>query len=279
MMRLRHIAAVLGIALGAVAGGGCIRGGQAPVSDLGTACAAACERRLVPRTVELLEELAGIHLGREQQAARLEAAGRQDYSGNDAESDPRFNRLREAELCPLMLFSSRPGETLETRLEPPVREMLSFEQRVLWAKFALLKPRPAEDRERRECVLALELTTGWTPERIEAFDFSSLPVPEKGHRTVALYGENISALLRSAAALLLLDPHGAPPDRTSLAAKMDELAAGRVALAVHYLRNAEAAYAAAPGPETLAKWRIADARYAFEKSIPRCMGGDKWNLN
>ena len=278
MMSLRHIASLLCLAvLGAVCG--CRTGQDAPPSDLGAACRAACARRLVPRTVELLEELAGIHLGREQQAARLAAAGREDYSRNTAENDPRFNWLLEAELCPLVLFSSRTGETPEKRIEPAVREMLDFEQRVLWAKFDLLRSRPADDRERRECVLALELTTNWSPERIEAFDFSSLPVPEKGHRTVAFYGVNITATLRTAAELLLLDPQGTPPAPASLAAGMDELGAGRVALAVHYLRNAEKEYAAAPGPETLAKWRIADARYVFEKSIPRRMCGDKWKLD
>ena len=72
---------------------------------------------------------------------------------------------------------------------------------------------------------------------------------------------------------------GMPADRAAIAAKMDELAAGRVALAAHYLRDAEATYAARPGPETLEKWRIASARHIFEKSIPRCMGGEKWDLN
>ena len=270
----RHIAILFCVAAFC---GGCLSS-DPPPSDLGTACHAACERRLVPRTVELLEELAGIHLGREQRATRLEAAGRETYSGNTAENDPRFNWLREAELCPLMIFSSRQSETPEKRMEPAVREMLLFEQRVLWAKFASLQPRPADDRERRECVLALELTTGWAPARIEAFDLSSLPVPEPGHRTAALYGVNISAVLRTAAELLLLDPQGAPPDRKLLASKMDELCLGRRALAVHYLRDAEAAYAAAPDAAALEKWRIADARYILEHSIPRCMGGDRWEL-
>ena len=277
----RHIAIGFCIALGAVCGG-CLRH-EAPPSDLGAACRAACDRRMVPRTVEQLEELAGIHLGRGQQAARLEAASGEDYSGNTAENDPRFNRMLEAELCSLMVFSSRQGETLERRIEPAVREMLCFEQRVLWAKFALLKPRPAEDRERRECILALELTTGWSPERIEAFDFSSLAVPRAmAKRSVgsgdAELGEKVRTALRTAAELLLLDSQTAP-ERAMIAAKMEELRTARVALAEHYLRSAEAAHAAAPGAETLRKWRIAAARCAFEKSIPRCMGGDKWNLN
>ena len=278
-MLSRNIAAVFCIALGAVFWGGCIGREDTPISDLGTACRAAYDRRLVPRTVELLEELAGIHLGREQQAARLEAAAGEDYSGSNAENDPRFNWLLEAELCPLVVFASKSGETPEKRMEPVVREMLLFEQRVSWAKFALLKSRPADDRERRDCILALELTTGWTPERIEAFDFFSLPVPEDGMRTAALCGANITAVLHTAAELLLLDPQGTPPDRALLAAKMNELSVGRIALALHYLRSAETAYAAAPGPETLLRWRIADSRYAFENSIPRCMCGDKWNFN
>ena len=275
MTLLRHIAFLFCVA--AVCGG-CFST-EPPPSDLGSATQAACGRRLAPRTVELLEELARIRLGRERQALRLAAAGRTDYSGSTAENDPRFNWLLEAELCPLMLFSSRKGETPEEYMEPAVREMLLFEQRVLWAKFASLRPRPADDRERRECVLALELATGWAPERIEGFDFTSLPVPEAGKRTAALYGANISAVLRTAAELLLLDPQGTPPDRKLLAAKMDELSLGRKALALHYLREAEKAYAAAPGAENLEKWRIADARYIFENSIPRCMCGDKWDLN
>ena len=103
-------------------------------------------------------------------------------------------------------------------------------------------------------------------------------MPEAGKRTAAT-GADIAAALRTASALLLLDPQAASPDRAAIAAKMDELSAGRVALAEYYLRAAEAAYAARPGPETLEKWRIASARYSFEKSIPRCMGGDKWDLN
>ena len=59
-----------------------------------------------------------------------------------------------------MVLSLGQNETPEKRMEPVGREMLLFEQRVLWAKFAALKERPADDRERRECVLALELTTG-----------------------------------------------------------------------------------------------------------------------
>ena len=259
--------------------GGCLRPDPPPASDFGAACHAAYERRLVPRTVELLEELAGIHLGRAHQATRIAAAARADHSGSTAGNDPRFNYLREAELCTLMIFSTRQSDPPEKRMEPAARAMLLFEQHVQWAKFALLKPRPADDRERRECVLALELTTGWTPERIEGFDFTSLPVPEPGERTAALFAVNISAVLRTAAELLLLDPQGAQIDRAALAAKMNEASLGRKALAVHYLRDAEAAYAAAPGPETLEKWRIARARYDFENSIPRCLCGDKWDLN
>ena len=60
---------------------------------------------------------------------------------------------------------------------------------------------------------------------------------------------------------------------------METLRAARTALAEHYLRNAEKAYAAAPGAETLSRWRIALARHIFENVIPRRMGGEKWDLN
>ena len=279
MIRWRHIIPACGIALAAVFCGGCIQPETPQVSDLGSAVAAAGERRLVPRTVELLEELAGIHLGKEQQSARLEAAAGGDYSGSTAENDPRFNWLLEAELCTLMVFSAKPDETLEKRLSPVVREMLDFEQRVLWSKFAWLKERPAGDGERSECVLALELTTGWEPARIGEFRFSSLPTPETWRRTAGSVGADIRAVLRTAAELLLLDPQGNAPDRVMIAAKLEELRVGRAALAEHYLRNAEKAYAAAPGAETLAQWRIAAARYIFETSVPQCLGMRRWKLD
>ena len=279
MIRWRHIIPAVGIALGALFCGGCIRPETPPVSDLGSAVAAAGERRLVPRTVELLEELAGIHLGKERYSARLEAAAGSDYSGSTAENDPRFNRLLEVELCTLMVFSAKPGETLEKRLSPVVREMLDFEQMVLWSKFDRLKGRPAGDGERGECVLALELTTGWEPARIGEFRFSSLPVPETWKRPAGSVGADLRAVLRTAAELLLLDPQGNAPDRAMTAAKLEELRIGREALAEHYLRDAEKAYAAAPGAETLARWRIAAARYIFETSVPRCLGMLKWKLD
>ena len=252
---------------------GCVSERPPEVSDLRTAVAAACERRLVPRTVELLEELAGNHLGRERLAARLEAAANDDCRGRTAENDPRFNWLLEAELCADMVFSV-PGETaLEKRMEPVVRGMLRFEQRVLWAKFALLKERPAEDRERRECVLALELTTGWEPARIEAFDLASLELPEPGSVTAKPVRGDASAALRPAAELLLIDPRESEAKRELIAARLAEIRSGRVALAERYLCDAEAAYAARRDAASLAAWRIARARCDFESQTRAAWNG------
>lgn len=253
---------------------GCVSECPPEVSDIRTAVAAACERRLVPKTVELLEELAENHLGRERLAARLEAASNDDCRGRTAENDPRFNWLLEAELYADMVFSA-PGETTpEKRMEPVVRGMLRFEQRMLWAKFASLKERPADDRERRECVLALELTTGWDPARIETFDLASLEVPERGGvgSAKAVRGD-ASASLRAAAELLLVDPQESEAKRELISAKLVEIRSGRVALAVKYLRAAEAEYAAKRDSASLAAWRIAKARCDFESQARGAWNG------
>ncbi len=244
-----------------------------PPADFHSACASAFQRRGLPRTVELLEQLAGRHAGRERQLARLNSATAEEFRGLTAENDPRFMWALEAECCVRMLLLPEPAQAggMEARMEPVALRLLEFEQAVWWAKFAACRDNGPTDREREECLLALALTTGWEESRIVSFDFSTLPLPEGEMRTeeqAADVPDPGAAVIASAAELLRLSGSALVPE---LAGTKDKLAISRqarIALASRYLRDAERGWRENPSAATLSSWRIARARYLLESALP-----------
>lgn len=260
--------AVLGAAVSLFVAG--CRVPEAPRTDLAAACAAAAERRKLPRTVELMETLADRHVGRERQLARLAAAEREDFSAFSAENDPRFMWALEVCCWAELMFLPPPSATAgpETRMEATALRLLEFEQAVWWAKLASLAEAPASDPDKEACLLALELTTGWSRARIGAFDFSSLPRPGSEARSVSgEAGDPGKRVVTTAAELLTLASQIPPPERGAVEEKIAELNRARRALARHYLAAADRRRRSSPDPAALAQWRIARARLRLENSL------------
>ena len=263
-----HFAPVLTAALLLCAVAGC-RTAPPPRSDLDTACRAAVERRLAPRTVELLESLADRHVGRERQLARLESAVSEDFRRFGAADDPRFVWAHEVECyARMVLLPDASGAAPATRLEPVARRLLEFEQHLEWARLAACGDAAAE---REAPIIALRLATGWNEERILAFDFSSLPEPENSAPAALPAQGNIAELgaqlsRRTAELLTLCGDAAAKP--ATVEAVLRRSAEARVALAAGYLSRALARWRQEKSPAALAAWRIARARYDLEKSFP-----------
>jgi len=259
------------LALAAVLAAGCsgCRTAPAPRNDLKTACRTAVERRLTPRTVELVEALADRHVGRERQLARIEAAVTEDFRRFGAADDPRFVWAHEVECYARMLhLPAASGAAPAERLIPAARCLLKFEQQSNWAKLALCRDSAAE---REGAVLALRLATGWSEERILDFDFSSLPEPESSEAELPAPG-NLAELgaqtaRRAAELLTLCGDTEAKPETVKAALRRS--AEARIALAECYLNRARQRWRQERSPAALAEWRIADARYELEKSFPK----------
>jgi len=251
--------------LGGVAG--CRSTQQQPTHDtFDRVCRVAEERRLLPRTYELLESLADRHVGRERQLARLETAITEDFSRFDAADDPRFVWAHEVESYARMLYLPPEGDVSPaTRMRPAARRLIRFEQTVNLARLAAV----GSAAEREQVLLALRLATGWQDERILGFDFSSLPVPE--NLPVAESSGTPDAcgaqLVRLSAELLALCGRVDIP--TSVVEReLAKLRDARVALAESYLARAVREWRDGETPARLAAWRIAAARRELERDFP-----------
>ena len=230
-------------------------------------CRVAEERRLLPRTYELLESLADRHVGRERQLARLETAITEDFSRFNAADDPRFVWAHEVESYARMLYLPPEGDVSPaTRMRPAARRLIRFEQTVNLARLAASGDSAAE---REQLLLALRLATGWPDERILGFDFSSLPVPEslpvaESSGTPDSCG---AQLVRLSAELLALCGRVDIP--TSVGEKeLAKLRDARIALAESYLARAVREWRDGETPARLAAWRIAAARRELERDFP-----------
>lgn len=241
--------------------------------DLASACRAAVELRLDPRTFELLSNAADRVVGYERQLARLKSAEKEDLRRFGAADDPRFVWAHEAECCVrlMLLASESPQADPEVGMKQAARKLLEFEQAVAWARLAACMERRRGDAELDAALLTLRLSTGWPEERILGFDFSSLPEPGKPpefafpERGTA---ECAAETLRATESLLLLAGRSPRPEPKEVAAALARVRNARIALAESYLRLALRQLAAGRGPAALAAWRIAMARYELEKSFP-----------
>lgn len=259
---------VPGVALAASLFSGCFSPGIER-ADLDAAVTSAIERRAVPRTVEFLERLADRQVERERQLAQLAAAEREEFTDFTAENDPRFMWALEAECWARVIFNPDPAGP-EALISPTARQLLEFEQSVLWAKLDMLRRDPAAERERAGCLLALGMTTGWSEDRLARFDFSSLPKPEPKVEEQSEPREDAEdpgkALVMLAAELLVLSAQ-APPPREEIESHLTKLSAARIALAKRYLDKAEKRLREAPDDAAVAEWRIARARYRLERAV------------
>ena len=243
---------------------------EAERTDLESACAAVVERRTLPRTAEFLEALADRHVARERQLARLAAAEKEDFGNYDAKDDPRFMWALEVECWAELLLLPQPVPPVSApeRTAPVVKKLLAFEQSVLWAKFDEYRKRPASDLEREAVMLALEITTGWSAERIANFDFGSLPRPNPLGRKRRISGADPGReVVMLAAEILMLASQVPVPGEAVIRGKLGELRRARIELARRYLIAAKEKWKNSPGASTLAAWRIARARRDLEKSL------------
>jgi len=264
---LRYLPAAA-LLLAACCGAGC-RTAAPPRGDLAAAYRAARERRLTPRTVELLENLADRHVARERQLARLETAIGEDFRRFGAADDPRFVWAHEMECYARMMhLPERSGAAPAERLKPVAEKLLKFEQQVNWAKLAACRDSVTE---REAPVLALRLATGWDEARILGFDFASLPEPPttaaSSPAPAADPAELGARVVRRAAELLTLCD-GRPAETAAVLTALRNSAAARQALAECYLALAEHRLRRDHSPAALAAWRIARARNELEKSFP-----------
>jgi len=234
--------------------------------DLDSACDDAVERRLEPRTFELLSRMADLVVSRERQLAHFEAAGNEYFRAFGAGNDPRFVWAHEVECYVQLAAASDP----EPRMREVARRLLEFEQARDWAVLAGVRELPRSDARLDAALMALRISTGWSEERIMSFDFDSLPVPEKAlppvrpQRSVEACG---AELLRATRALLALAAASPPPEKPELEAAQTRVRSARVALAECYLHRAWEGLRSGRSPATLAAWRIAKARYELEKSF------------
>ena len=235
--------------------------------DLDSACDDAVERRLEPRTFELLSRMADLVVARERQLAHFEAAGNEYFRVFGAGDDPRFVWAHEVECYVRFAASSDP----EPRVREVARRLLEFEQAREWAFLAAMRERPRSDAGFDAALMALRISTGWSEERILGFDFDSLPVPEKEpppvrpKRSVEACG---AELLRATRELLALAAASPAPEKTELEAAQSRVRSARVALAESSLYRAWEGLRSDRDPVALAAWRTARARLELEKSFP-----------
>lgn len=250
-----------------VAAAGCVSVERPTHDTFDKAVRVAVERRLLPRTYELLESLADRHVGRERQLARLETAITEDFSRFDAADDPRFVWAHEVENYARMLYLPPAEDTSPaTRLRPAALRLIKFEMSVDLSRLAVCRDSAAE---REQVLLALRLATGWSDARLLGFDFSSLPPPEKlpapkSSGDPAACG---AQLVRLSAELLALCGGVNVPSSTVEKA-IAKLREARLALAESYLDRAAKAYRGGETPARLAAWRIAAARLVLERGFP-----------
>ena len=234
--------------------------------DLDSACDDAVERRLEPRTFELLSRMADLVVSRERQLAQYEASGNEYFRVFGAGDDPRFVWAHEVECY--MRFAASPDP--EPRVRVVARKLLEFEQAREWANLAQFRERPRSDAGLDAALMALRISTGWSEERIMSFDFDSLPAPGREpppvdpERSVEACG---AELLRATRALLALAAASPPPEKPELEAALDAVRSARIALAECYLYRALVRLGVDRSPGTLAAWRIARARLELEKSF------------
>lgn len=235
--------------------------------DLSAACDDAVERRLDPRTFELLSRMADLVVSRERQLAQYETVGKEYFRVFGAGDDPRFVWAHEAECCVRLAAVSDP----EPRMRNAARLLLEFEQACEWANLAEFRDLPRSDARLDAALMALRISTGWPEERMMSFDFDSLPVPEKEpppvrpKRTVEACG---AELLSATRALLTLSAASPPPEKPQLEAALERVRAARLELAECYLYRAWEGLNSGRTPGALAAWRIARARQELEKSFP-----------
>lgn len=241
--------------------------------DLDSACRAAVELRLAPRTFELLANAADRVVGYERQVMRLKSAEKEDFRRFGAADDPRFVWAHEAECCVrLMLFTAAsPQSDPEPGMKRVARKLLEFEQAVAWARLGECADAPRGNAELEAALLTLRISTGWPEERILAFDLTSLPEPGKAPEFA--FPERSTAecavdTLRATEALLALAAKSPMPGPEEIGAALDKVRAARLALAESYLRTALRRLASDRSPAALAAWRIAMARYELERSFP-----------
>ena len=235
--------------------------------DLASARRAAVERRLDPRTFELLSRMAELVVARERQLAHFASVGKEYFRVFGAGGDPRFDWAHEVECCVLLAGVSDP----EPRMREVARRLLEFEQAHVWADLAQFRELPRTDARLDAALLAVRIATGWPEERIMAFDFDSLPFPDKVSAPAApakSVDECGDELLRATTELLKLAAKSPPPEPAVTEAALGRLRAARIALAECYLYREWKKLRAEKSAASLAAWRIALARYRLEKSFP-----------
>ena len=268
--------AVVAAALCAAVSGCRMAGAASERDDLDSACRAAVELRLTPRTFELLSRAADQVVGHERQLVRLEAAAREDLGRFGAADDPRFVWAHEMEICVRLMLAAGDAPTADP--EPSVRAaawlLLEFEQAAAWARFAACRERSRDDAEFEAALLNLRISTGWEDERIFGFSFDSLPTPGDGDSEYRFEfperdtTERGVETVRATAALLTLAATSPTPERAKFDAALERLEAARRALAESYLRRAERRLESERSDAALAAWRIARARCELERSFP-----------
>lgn len=234
--------------------------------DLASARRAAVERRLDPRTFELLSRMAGLVVARERQLAQYGSVGKEYFRVFGATRDPRFAWAHEVECCVLLAGVPDP----EPRMRKVARRMLEFEQSWEWANLAYFRELPRSDARLEAALIALRISTGWPEERIMMFDFDSLPFPDMEPAPAApekSVDECGMELLRATADLLKLAAKSPPPDKAVTDAALRRLREARIALAKCYLYREWKNLRAEESAAALAGWRIAKARCELEKSF------------
>lgn len=243
-------------------------------NDLVSARRAAMERRLDPRTFELLSNAADRVVGYERQLARLKSAEKEDLGRYGAADDPRFVWAHEAECCVrLMLAADKtPAPDPELEVRKTARLLLDFEQSVAWARLAARREAPRGDAELESVLLTLRISTGWTEDRIMSFDFDSLPSPPKAITTSFVMrgspAEHGAELVRATEALLALAARSPRPETREIEAALDRVRRARRDLARIYLQRAEDEVVKKRSEVAVAAWRIAKARYELERDFP-----------
>ena len=243
--------------------------------DLRSAFSTAADKKLDPRTFEILSRAAAVQVsGYERRLERLKSAEKEDFGRFGAADDPRFVWAHEAECCVHLMMSAdkKPVSDPESEMKEVARRLLEFEQFVAWARLAAGREAPRGDAGLEAALLTLRISTGWPEERIMAFDFDSLPTPpEKITTSFVLRGsaaEHGTGLVRATEELLVLAVRSPDPKRPELEAALGRVRSARRDLAWIYLQRAEDEVVKERNEVTVAAWRIAKARYELEKGFP-----------
>ena len=272
-MKFLGFAPVAAALIFAVAG---CRTADAPAKrdDLASACRAAVERRLAPRTFELLSHAADRVVGCERQLTRLKSAEKEDFRRFGAADDPRFDWAHDAECCMHLALAAdkTPAPDPEAEMRKVAGRLLKFEQSVAWARLAACREAPRGDAGLEAALLTLRISTGWSEERILNFDFDSLPAPPEAI-TISLVisgsvAERGAELVRATEALLALAVKSPRPEPREIEAALDRVRRARWNLAGLYLQQASDEVVKTRSAAAVAAWRIAAARDELEMSFP-----------